>query len=71
MRINLDLDTVMDTLAGIANPATGWGIAGNPRATLAAIADYGEAPWFRVEDKDFAHTSCARTSCAKQDRSRT
>lgn len=52
--VSPDVDTVMYTLAGLANPATGWGIAGDTRATLDAIARYGEDPWFTVGDQDFA-----------------
>jgi LPPG:FO 2-phospho-L-lactate transferase len=44
----------MYTLAGIANPATGWGIAGDSQQTLDGIARYGEKPWFVVGDRDFA-----------------
>jgi LPPG:FO 2-phospho-L-lactate transferase len=52
--ISPDLDTVMYTLAGIENPETGWGIAGDTRITLDALATYGEEPWFLVGDRDFA-----------------
>lgn len=54
LHISPDLDTVMYTLAGLANPETGWGIAGDTRATLDAIARYGEDPWFFIGDQDFA-----------------
>ncbi len=54
LRICPDLDTVLYTLAGIANPETGWGIAGDTYATLDAIARYGREPWFRLGDQDFA-----------------
>ena len=54
LRICPDLDTVMYTLAGLANPATGWGIAGDTRAALDALARYGENPWFQIGDQDFA-----------------
>ncbi len=54
LRICPDLDTVLYTLAGIANPETGWGIAGDTHATLDAIARYGREPWFRLGDQDFA-----------------
>lgn len=54
LHISPDLDTVMYTLAGIANPATGWGVDGDPHATLEALARYGEDPWFSLGDKDFA-----------------
>jgi LPPG:FO 2-phospho-L-lactate transferase len=54
LRICPDLDTVMYTLAGLANPATGWGIAGDTRAALEALTRYGENPWFQLGDQDFA-----------------
>src|SRR5688572_32011483 len=37
LRICPDLDTVMYTLAGLANPETGWGIAGDTFATLEMV----------------------------------
>jgi LPPG:FO 2-phospho-L-lactate transferase len=52
--ISPDLDTVMYTLAGIADPVNGWGVAGDTRNTLDAIARYGEEPWFLLGDQDFA-----------------
>lgn len=54
LHISPDLDTVMYTLAGLANPETGWGIADDTRVTLDAIARYGEDPWFLLGDQDFA-----------------
>ena len=52
-----DLDTVMYTLAGIANPETGWGIAGESFETLNMIGRYGEDTWFKLGDRDLAtHT---------------
>jgi len=52
--ISPDLDTVMYTLAGIADPVNGWGVAGDTRQTLDAIARYGQQPWFLLGDQDFA-----------------
>jgi LPPG:FO 2-phospho-L-lactate transferase len=54
LHISPDLDTVMYTLAGIADPINGWGVAGDTRNTLAAIARYGQKPWFSLGDQDFA-----------------
>jgi len=54
LHISPDLDTVMYTLAGIANPVTGWGVVGDSHVTLDALARYGENPWFSLGDKDFA-----------------
>lgn len=54
LHIAPDLDTVMYTLAGIADPVQGWGIAGDTRNTLGAIARYGQDPWFLLGDRDLA-----------------
>src|SRR5215210_6665162 len=56
-----DLDTVMYTLAGISNPETGWGIAGESFATLNMLERYGEDAWFKLGDRDLA-THVLRTS---------
>ena len=70
LRICPDLDTVMYTLAGLANPATGWGIAGDTRATLDALTRLGQDPWFLVGDQDFA-THILRTEWLRQGQSLT
>jgi LPPG:FO 2-phospho-L-lactate transferase len=54
LRICPDLDTVMYTLAGIADPVNGWGVAEDTRHTLDAIARYRQEPWFLLGDQDFA-----------------
>src|SRR5829696_8089682 len=54
LRISPDLDTVMYTLGGIADPINGWGVAGDTRQTLDAIARYGQESWFLLGDQDFA-----------------
>jgi LPPG:FO 2-phospho-L-lactate transferase len=56
-----DLDTVMYTLAGISNPETGWGIAGESFETLNMVERYGEETWFKLGDRDLA-THILRTS---------
>ncbi len=60
LRICPDADTVLYTLAGLANPATGWGIAGDTFEALAMLARYGRDPWFKIGDRDLA-THIART----------
>jgi LPPG:FO 2-phospho-L-lactate transferase len=52
--ISPDLDTVLYTLAGIANPETGWGITRDTFTTMTALARLGGADWFRLGDQDFA-----------------
>lgn len=54
LHISPDLDTVMYTLAGVANPETGWGLAGDSARMLDMLARYGEDTWFRLGDCDVA-----------------
>lgn len=54
LRVCPDLDTVMYTLAGVANPETGWGIAGESFAFLDTLSGYGEDTWFKLGDRDLA-----------------
>ncbi len=54
LRISPDLDTVLYTLAGLANPATGWGIAGDSFRALDLLKRYGAEDWFAIGDLDFA-----------------
>lgn len=61
LHISPDLDTLMYTLAGVANPATGWGVDGDTRQMLDMLARYGEAPWFGLGDRDLA-THLLRTT---------
>ncbi|MEJ7814488.1 MAG: 2-phospho-L-lactate transferase [Rubrobacter sp.] len=56
-----DVDTVMYTLAGISNPETGWGIAGESFETLNMLEHFGEEAWFKLGDRDLA-THVLRTS---------
>ncbi len=54
LHIAPDLDTVMYTLAGMANRETGWGIAGDTFHNLEMISQYGGEDWFRLGDRDLA-----------------
>ncbi|MCB0212996.1 MAG: 2-phospho-L-lactate transferase [Anaerolineae bacterium] len=49
-----DLDTVMYNLAGINNPATGWGVKDESWNTMAAMARYAGPTWFQLGDRDIA-----------------
>ena len=49
-----DHDTVMYTLAGIADRELGWGIAGETWAVMEQLGIYGEESWFRLGDRDMA-----------------
>jgi LPPG:FO 2-phospho-L-lactate transferase len=54
LRICPDLDTVMYTLADLANPQTGWGIAGDTFEALGMLQKLGGETWFRIGDRDLA-----------------
>jgi LPPG:FO 2-phospho-L-lactate transferase len=54
LHISPDLDTVMYTLAGVANPLTGWGIAGETWNFLGQVERLGGPAWFRLGDRDLA-----------------
>jgi LPPG:FO 2-phospho-L-lactate transferase len=47
-----DLDTVCYTLAGMANPTTGWGRADETWHALESLAQLGGPIWFRLGDFD-------------------
>jgi LPPG:FO 2-phospho-L-lactate transferase len=49
-----DLDTVCYTLAGLANPETGWGRVNESWNTMANIEKLGGPNWFRLGDQDIA-----------------
>ncbi len=61
-----DHDTVLYTLAGIADPAQGWGIAGETFEVAAQLARLGEETWFRLGDRDIA-THLYRTERLRAD----
>lgn len=54
LHVSPDLDTVMYSLAGLANPETGWGVAGDTFNTLRMVERYGGPDWFNLGDKDLA-----------------
>lgn len=60
LRICPDADTVLYTLAGLANEATGWGVAVETWSARDMLARYGEPAWFAVGDRDLA-THVVRT----------
>jgi LPPG:FO 2-phospho-L-lactate transferase len=49
-----DHDTVLYTLAGIAEPSQGWGIADETWQVMGQLTRLGEETWFRLGDKDIA-----------------
>lgn len=65
LRICPDIDTVVYTLSGWANPATGWGVRDDTFETLGMLARTTGEPWFRLGDRDFA-THIARTDALRR-----
>lgn len=49
-----DLDTVLYTLAGRANPTTGWGRDGESWRVIEEVGRLGGPDWFRLGDLDLA-----------------
>ena len=59
--VSPDHDTVLYTLAGIADREQGWGIAGETWAVMDQLGAYGEETWFRLGDRDLG-THIVRTA---------
>ncbi len=54
LKICPDLDTVCYTLAGLANPETGWGRQNETWDVFENVKTLGGADWFRIGDRDLA-----------------
>lgn len=54
LHISPDIDTVIYTLAGAANPETGWGLDGETWRVMGALERLGGETWFRLGDSDLA-----------------
>ena len=54
LKISPDLDTVCYTLAGLANPETGWGRVDESFNAFQALSRLGGADWFHIGDRDLA-----------------
>ena len=52
LHISPDLDTVCYTMAGIANPETGWGRNDETWHALNSLVTLGGPDWFRIGDRD-------------------
>lgn len=68
LSISPDLDTVCYTLAGLANPETGWGRVGETWNTITNIEKLRGPAWFRLGDQDIA-THLERTRRLKEGQS--
>ena len=54
LKISPDLDIVTYTLAGIVDPAKGWGYRGETFHALKRLAAFGRINWFNLGDRDLA-----------------
>lgn len=54
LSISPDVDTVIYTLAGLANPQQGWGLAGETWGFMEALRQLGGEDWFQLGDRDLA-----------------
>ena len=54
LHVSPDIDTLLYTLAGKADPAQGWGRDGDTRRFMAAVAELGGPSWFNLGDGDLA-----------------
>ncbi len=70
LKISPDLDIVTYTLAGIVDPAKGWGFRGETFHALKRLAKYGRADWFNLGDRDLA-THIHRTALLAEGRTLT
>jgi LPPG:FO 2-phospho-L-lactate transferase len=64
LRICPDLDTVCYTLAGVANPTTGWGRANETWNAYESLVALGGPSWFQLGDRDLG-THLQRTQMLK------
>jgi LPPG:FO 2-phospho-L-lactate transferase len=68
LKISPDLDIVTYTLAGIVDPAKGWGFRGETFNALKRLAHFGRANWFNLGDRDLA-THIHRTAMLAEGKS--
>ncbi|HEY5520046.1 MAG TPA: 2-phospho-L-lactate transferase [Candidatus Limnocylindrales bacterium] len=67
LHVSPDLDTVMYTLAGLANNETGWGVRDETWSATTMLERYGAPSWFRIGDRDLA-THVGRTKLLRDGR---
>jgi LPPG:FO 2-phospho-L-lactate transferase len=54
LHVSPDVDTIVYTLAGRADPDRGWGLCGDSFACLEALGALAEPTWFQLGDRDLA-----------------
>lgn len=65
LHISPDVDTVMYTLAGMANQKFGWGLEGDSFQAMQMVERYGGPSWFNLGDRDLG-TSLLRTQLLRE-----
>ena len=60
LSISPDIDTLTYALAGIDNPATGWGRRDETWSFMDSIGALGGEDWFRLGDRDLAPTPTSK-----------
>ena len=60
LHVSPDVDTIVYTLAGLIDPAKGWGIQDDTFTVLDQLQRLGNESWFRLGDRDIA-THLTRT----------
>ena len=60
LHVSPDVDTIVYTLAGLIDPAKGWGIRDDTFTVLDQLQRLGNESWFRLGDRDIA-THLTRT----------
>jgi LPPG:FO 2-phospho-L-lactate transferase len=70
LKISPDLDIVTYTLAGVIDPAKGWGFRGETFHALKRLAVFGRVNWFNLGDRDLA-THIHRTAMLAEGKSLT
>jgi LPPG:FO 2-phospho-L-lactate transferase len=68
LKISPDLDIVTYTLAGIVDPAKGWGFRNETFHALKRLAIFGRVNWFNLGDRDLA-THIHRTAMLAEGKS--
>ncbi len=54
LHVSPDPDMLLYTLAGVVNPATGWGFRDETFHVAKGLAEYGRETWFQLGDRDLA-----------------
>jgi LPPG:FO 2-phospho-L-lactate transferase len=71
LSVSPDIDTLLYTLGGIDNPATGWGRRDETWTFMAALETLGGETWFKLGDGDLAtHVERSRRLAAGESLSR-